>query len=308
MAWNKTMAAVLMLFLAGRPAAAEDAQPAPGLAEFVGAEVCMSCHSDQQTFESNLHAPAMKNAKGIEFAKTCETCHGPGSLHAGAAGDKSNKDFYTIKNPAKLAKGEGSATCLQCHAGGKRMHWAGSSHDAKDVSCSACHSMHDVKANKGESPLLAKATEAETCYQCHADKRSQIRKSAHMPLVEGKMGCTSCHSPHGSTADKLLSKASVPDTCYQCHQDKRGPYLWTHPPVMENCLACHNPHGSSNGKMLVNKAPILCQRCHVAGHATTFRGQGDLDADSGRILDRGCMNCHSRIHGSNHPSGKFFQR
>jgi len=307
MAWNKTTAAVLMLVLACRPGWAEDAKA--GLAEFVGAETCLSCHSDHKTFEDNLHVAAMKNAKGIEFSKTCETCHGPGSLHAAAAGDRSNSDFYTIKNPSKLKGAAATAICLSCHQGGKRMHWQSSAHEAKNVTCTNCHSMHDVKANKGDSPLLAKAGQAaETCYQCHADKKAQIEKSAHMPIKEGKMDCTSCHDPHGSGADKLMVKASVTDTCFQCHQDKRGPYLWEHPPVRENCLNCHNPHGSHNDKMLVTKAPALCQRCHVAGHPASFFDLVTLNKDSARLLDRGCVNCHSRVHGSNHPSGKFFQR
>ena len=29
---------------------------------------------------------------------------------------------------------------------------------------------------------------------------------------------------------------------------------------------------------------------------------------SNRIVNRGCVNCHSNIHGSNHPSGPLFQR
>ncbi|OGR87035.1 MAG: hypothetical protein A3J74_03105 [Elusimicrobia bacterium RIFCSPHIGHO2_02_FULL_57_9] len=149
----------------------------------------------------------------------------------------------------------------------------------------------------------------ETCFQCHADKKAQIRKSAHMPIVEGKMGCTACHQPHGSTSDKLLAKNSVNETCYSCHQDKRGPFLREHPPVRENCLNCHLPHGSHNDKMLVAKVPMLCQRCHQLGyHPTTFYGMTQINAENPRNFNRGCIDCHSRIHGSNHPSGVYFQR
>ena len=289
---------------------AETAASASNIAaEPVGAERCLSCHANKESFKSNIHAKGLFNAKGIAFANQCEACHGNGSLHAGAAGDKNNPDFFTISNPLKEKGGDVAAACQKCHQGGNRMHWKGSAHDMKGVGCTSCHSMHDAEANKGRRPLLAKATQMETCFQCHADKKAQIKKSAHMPIVEGKMGCSSCHQPHGSTTDKLLAKNSVVETCYACHQDKRGPFLREHAPVRENCLTCHLPHGSHNDKMLVMKAPLLCQRCHQIGfHPTTAYGFTQIEAENPRNFNRGCVDCHSRIHGSNHPSGKYLER
>lgn len=169
--------------------------------------------------------------------------------------------------------------------------------------------MHNTEANGGKRPLLTKATQLETCFQCHADKLAQIKKSAHMPLIEGKMGCTSCHQPHGSTTERLLNKDSVVETCVACHADKRGPFLREHPPVRENCLTCHVAHGSHNDKMLVMKAPMLCQRCHQLGsHPTAFYGQVQTGLENPRSFNRGCVDCHPRVHGSNHPSGVLNQR
>src|SRR5207248_650976 len=105
-------------------------------------------------------------------------------------------------NPKKMKPAEVSGLCTTCHSGGQRMHWLGSVHEAKNVSCVSCHSVHDEKANGGQAPLLSKPSEAQVCYQCHAEKKAQIRKSGHMPLVEGKMGCSACHNPHGSVTDK----------------------------------------------------------------------------------------------------------
>lgn len=284
--------------------------PASGnKAEFVGAETCLGCHAGHESFKKNLHSKALLNAKNIPFEKSCETCHGPGSLHAGAGGDKANPDFLTIVNPSKLKPAEGAAVCLQCHEGGKRMHWKGSTHDMKNVGCQSCHGMHADKANGGKSPLLKSAKAADTCFQCHAEKKAQIRKGAHMPLVEGKMGCNDCHNPHGSPAEKLLAKDSVNQTCYQCHQDKRGPFLWEHAPVRESCVTCHDPHGSHHERMLITRAPLLCQRCHVGGrHPATPYVLSDADRENSRIFYRGCVNCHAQVHGSNHPSGKYLAR
>ena len=278
-------------------------------AEYIGSQTCLTCHAAREEFRKNLHATSFEKAKGIDFEHSCETCHGPGSLHAAAAGDKNNSGFWTIKDPAQMKAAQASATCLQCHTGSKRMHWQGSVHESKNVSCVNCHAMHKPEVNRGKAPLLTKATQAEVCYQCHADKKGQIRKSGHMPLVEGKMGCAACHNPHGSTAAKLMAKNSVPETCYQCHQDKRGPFLWEHPPVRENCLNCHDPHGTHNDYMLATKPPLLCQRCHISTrHPSPNYDANALANNSSKILDQSCLNCHSRIHGSNHPSGKRFTR
>ncbi|MBI5594582.1 MAG: DmsE family decaheme c-type cytochrome [Elusimicrobia bacterium] len=299
-AWAMLVAMAFLVAAAAGAARADD---------FVGASTCLGCHSGLEPFNRNIHAKGMANAKGIEFEKSCETCHGAGGKHAAAGGDKSDPGFATIKNPSKLKPVEASAVCLQCHESGERMHWKGSTHDMKNVSCVNCHGMHADKVNGGKAPLLKKASGAESCYQCHAEKKAQIRKSAHMPLVEGKMGCTGCHNPHGSPAEKMLVRSNVVETCYTCHQDKRGPFMWDHAPARESCTPCHDPHGSHNEKMLVQRAPLLCQRCHVGGrHPATAYGNTASDLASSRQAYKGCINCHQKVHGSNHPSGKYLER
>jgi DmsE family decaheme c-type cytochrome len=138
----------------------------------------------------------------------------------------------------------------------------------------------------------------------------KVQKSGHMPLREGKMDCTSCHSPHGSTNVRMLKAGNtVNESCASCHAEKRGPFMWEHAAGRENCASCHDPHGSNNDRMLVAKAPMLCQRCHVASrHPATIYDGAQLTAASNRMVGRSCVNCHSQIHGSNHPSGNFFLR
>jgi DmsE family decaheme c-type cytochrome len=121
------------------------------------------------------------------------------------------------------------------------------------------------------------------------------------------MTCADCHNPHGTSSEHQLRAATVNDLCTNCHADKRGPFLWEHPPVRENCLNCHQPHGSNNDKVLAARRPFLCQRCHITTrHPSTLYDGPDLV--SNRLFNRSCTNCHSQIHGSNHPSGKTFLR
>ncbi len=272
-------------------------------AEFVGAETCMGCHADKEKFKENIHAKAFPKAKGVEFAQSCETCHGPGSLHAGAGGDKSNQDYFTIKSPKRQTAYELSKTCLECHRGGNRVNWDSSAHSSRDVSCVSCHSMHNAKSEHGKGLMIAK-TEMEGCFKCHNTKKAQFQRSSHMPLHEGKMTCSDCHNPHGGKGPTLLKQLTVNDNCLSCHAEKKGPFLWEHAPVRENCLNCHTAHGSQHDRLLKAKRPRLCNECHnEANHPTT-----GLHPDSIRIAGRACTECHPQIHGSNHPSGVRFQR
>ena len=124
------------------------------------------------------------------------------------------------------------------------------------------------------------------------------------------MECTSCHTPHGSNNVRMLKVGNtINEACASCHAEKRGPFLWEHSAGRENCASCHDPHGSNNDRMLVAKVPMLCQRCHISsGHPPTIYDQTQLTAASNRMIGRGCVNCHSQIHGSNSPAGYRFLR
>jgi hypothetical protein len=56
---------------------------------------------------------------------------------------------------------------------------------------------------------------------------------------------------------------------------------------------------------------MLCQRCHVHSRhpATVYDNAAVGVSKSNRVVGRGCVNCHTMVHGSNHPtSGKMFLR
>jgi predicted CXXCH cytochrome family protein len=82
--------------------------------------------------------------------------------------------------------------------------------------------------------------------------------------------------------------------------------------VSENCLNCHEPHGSNHEKLLTSPRPALCQQCHIMqGHMSQLLTRGLLASGSRadvRMIGRSCSNCHSQVHGSNHPSGVKFHR
>jgi len=295
----------LLLLLRAGPLWGQSSGSSPGVqlssAQQVGSETCRACHGDvTATWETTpmgrvfLHAPRNETE-----SLGCEACHGPGSEHVATDGDITKIFRFGKDSPASAA--EKNAQCLQCHESGARSHWKGSVHESRNLACVNCHS---VMKQVSPERLLVKETVAEVCYQCHLMRKAQSQLSSHMPIREGKTGCNNCHNPHGSPNEKLLVASSVNEVCYQCHAERRGPFLWEHAPVAENCLNCHEPHGSINDNLLKVRAPRLCQRCHIeARHPTTPQ-----QATARFAFNRACTNCHSQIHGSNHPSGVRFHR
>jgi DmsE family decaheme c-type cytochrome len=281
-------------------------QPETAAPTFVGSDVCAACHGDLA--EHLKSTPHGKSVFASLAPQGCETCHGPGSAHVE---DPTN----TALQPriTRLDVQAQSQVCQKCHSGGNQFFWPGSVHETRNLSCITCHGIHSFKSQTGQ---LKAASTVEACVVCHKDVRAQMWKTSHHPIREGKMTCTDCHNPHGSTTPRLIKADSINDQCTTCHADKRGPFLWEHPPVLENCLNCHTPHGSNHIKLQKTSVPYLCQQCHaniqhpsVPYDRTT---QADIpqgpDGESGasnRLFNRACLNCHAQIHGSNHPSSPY---
>jgi DmsE family decaheme c-type cytochrome len=279
----------------------QTAQPPAG---YAGEETCLTCHEDQKKgYHGSPHARAA-DPRSPAAAKGCESCHGPGQAHVDGGGDKTK-----IKSFKALSAKDTSETCQTCHNRSEHADWQGSAHDKRNVTCTTCHSVHAPKSEKAQ---LKTETQIETCVQCHKTQVNKVRRSSHMPVREGKLQCTSCHSPHGSQNVRMLREGnSITESCASCHSEKRGPFLWEHAVGRENCVTCHDPHGSNNDRMLVAKAPMLCQRCHNhSRHPSTTYDNTALNVTKvNRIVGRACVNCHQMVHGSNHPtSGKMFLR
>jgi DmsE family decaheme c-type cytochrome len=299
----------LLEFLQGgssAPAASSPSGPVAGgkrssaavEATFVGEKVCLTCHTSQAaTFDKTLMGRIGQTQKG-KF--DCENCHGPGSAHVKAGGGRGVGGIISFRpgDQSRTAE-ENNGICLTCHQKGDRTYWSGSVHETRGLMCTNCHTIMKEVSRKHQ---LKTASEPDTCFQCHKDRRAQMARSSHMPLREGKMVCTDCHNPHGSATEALLRANSVNDNCYKCHAEKRGPFLFEHVPVRENCLNCHDPHGSVNEALLKVSKPRLCLECHGFGH-----GQANGPA-AVQAMSRSCQNCHTQIHGTNSPSGAFLHR
>ena len=321
------MLALLLATLALPPAVASDAraaeappprppppppstpQPATPAYSPQGADTCLGCHGGDANvtgiFRTKHARPNDPNGPFGHGGLQCEACHGPGGAHV-AAGGGPLAGMHDFGPKALTPAVQQNAVCLGCHQSNAAHAWGSSAHAASDVACASCHDLH-----KPKDPVLTAATQIEVCTGCHQAQHTDLLKPSHHPMREGKMGCTACHSPHGSTAPAQLVKNTVNETCTSCHAEYRGPFLWEHQPVTEDCSNCHQPHGSVQPALLKIRTPFLCQTCHEgAGHPSIANTPQGLPggAPSAYLLAGGCINCHSQVHGSNHPSGRALMR
>ncbi|MBI3281705.1 MAG: DmsE family decaheme c-type cytochrome, partial [Acidobacteria bacterium] len=244
--------------------AKEAAQPAAP-ATYVGSETCQVCHEDIfKAMQRNPHWTIQTLKRPRWKAEACESCHGPGSVHAESA------QASDIRQPAKVRPAEADRTCLACHLNqptqAGRIHGG---HARNQVSCVRCHSIHQEKKREPEM-------RTNLCTGCHTAVWAQFQRPHAHPVAQGGMSCVDCHNPHGSfLARSVRTVAANEPGCFRCHGDKRGPFTFEHAPVrLEGCQSCHEPHGSANPRLL-NRADVRfqCLECHA--NLANFTGVGD---------------------------------
>jgi DmsE family decaheme c-type cytochrome len=274
-----------------------------------GADTCLSCHNGEAMLSIFRTAHGQQADPEAPMASLqCESCHGPGGEHA----DKRRK---TGSHPQVTAFGaeadtevrDQDAVCMGCHQGDVHLAWEGSVHERNETGCSGCHNVHSAV-----DPITVRATQNQVCMDCHTQQQADARKpSSHpldpnQPLRPAAMTCTDCHNPHAGVSRGQLVRNTTNELCTSCHAEYRGPVLFEHAPVSEDCSLCHQPHGSIHPALLTRTAPLLCQSCHSQqGHPSISYTSNSLPGGnpSNMVVGGSCSNCHTQVHGSNHPSG-----
>jgi DmsE family decaheme c-type cytochrome len=297
--------------------------PAPGKKGLVLNDdaKCTKCHDEGEATPVLAIGQTRHGVTADGRTPTCTSCHGASEKHiTRPEGAKERpKPDIGFKGAGKSEASVQSATCLTCHQNqAQRSHWAGSTHESRDVSCTSCHKVHTA-----HDKVRDKKTQPEVCFACHKTQRAEVARTFRHPILEGKVACSDCHNAHGSVGPKLMKRDSVVETCFQCHAEKRGPFVHNHEPVNEDCSNCHNPHGTVADSMLKVRPPFLCHQCHTphGGQIAQVMGQNQTNPAYGSsptnpllgplsggksgvnyTQARGCLNCHTQIHGTNNPS------
>jgi len=254
-------------------------------AKNVGNQACFTCHDNM---EKRLNRTPHNSMNGVG----CESCHGPGSIHAE---DPSSENIFTFKKAAaiKIFK-----VCSACH---KNMHSSYSSHMREGNSCLQCHNMwhsdKTIQISEIPSLHLLRSTDDSLCFKCHKIQRGEFARPFHHQFTGSGNSCVSCHNPHMTKRE--LRPRRISRKCAKCHPDMAGPFVYVHLGTQhEGCMECHTPHGSTNPNLLTRSTTrFLCLSCHTSTSKT--HNQSDPKY-------RQCTSCHSAVHGSN-ISPKFFE-
>ncbi|OHE82355.1 MAG: hypothetical protein A2107_02190 [Verrucomicrobia bacterium GWF2_62_7] len=215
----------------------------PG-AKYVGDEMCATCHEKvAHDFKRTSHGMRVLKEKGE--TKGCESCHGPGSLHAEADGAK-----------GKILKGNWEM-CYSCHQRVRSEFALQYHHPIPEgrIGCNDCHTIHGpVKAG-------IRTVSKETCYKCHQQIRGPWTFE-HEPVEQED--CDVCHNAHGSINNRLLIERDY-NLCLKCHYSTaqfQAVGHYAHRRALNpssvpgggrysTCLGCHRGvHGSNFSKEL----------------------------------------------------------
>jgi len=153
--------------------------------------------------------------------------------------------------------------------------------------CTICHVPADTQIDleaKGHG-LKTLPPNLALCSKCHRTL-SLDRKVTHEPFREL---CTTCHNPHGGTAQYYLTKSPAGDQCLSCHADVVEGLTHLHGPVaMKECLLCHDPHSSNYAGLLARPPDRLCVFCHF-----NFQKGMDEAQSVHEPMHGNCTGCHT---------------
>lgn len=276
---------------------------------------CQTCHGpsaahvkDQKVLTDVVFSGKRKSGADAQSA-VCLTCHKGGTrgLWEGSkhhTSDLSCNNCHKVHQTGQdkvLNKVTQSDVCFACHKSTRAQVQRVSTHPIAEgkVACSDCHNTHGSIGPK----LVKEENVRDTCFTCHAEKRGPFLHQ-HAGAMDD---CMNCHSPHGSTNLSML-KGRQPWLCQECHGDS-APHpgaVYSGNNLPGGAQANANLTGGlrsslGSGASFIPPTPLNLTN-PVTGAPITS------NAGSAQIAMRGCTNCHSQVHGSNHPGGQRFTR
>lgn len=263
--------------------------------EYIGTDTCLECHDTViHSLEKTPHAQ-VSSTKGSVSVGSCESCHGPGSIHMEDPEVKGSIRSFNLTSNEETA-----AVCLSCHGNSTRFQdFRNEKHYLTGESCTACHTLHQ---NQPRGKLLSDTPE-KLCFQCHQEKEAAFALPYHHKVKEGRMTCWSCHDPHNTeVSSQRIGPQAIYQRCVSCHPSQKGPFTYEHLSVNTGrCGVCHRPHGSENARLLKRTNQyLLCIECH-SGPSLSAQLLGPKTPRfhiTSKSTYQNCTICHTRIHGS----------
>ena len=264
-----------------------DATGAPKMASksHVWDLLCGACHTSGFAVAYN-DTSGEWTGEWVEDGVTCESCHGPGSLHVDPPSGGAKVDYIWRTYSSDL--------CGNCHAGmtpvgtvgGKATGYPlnvdgetiqpGDVHDDFFVLAPDLHP--DGETVKGQAmqyndyltsrhehslpTLLGNDDKQDFCLMCHSTdyKLAEDGDEPTLETAEHDIECALCHDMHGTSEENNL-RLSKWDTCVQCHRNgDRMPGEDPLPPQKEMIEGTINIDGLSGDRWM---GEIICTDCHM---------------------------------------------
>ena len=229
---------------------------------------------------------------------------------------------FSAEKPARE-----SEACLDCHDdmlqtlnNTPHQILAGKSADQAVVTCTDCHpgDANHYEDDPDKYPMTNPATAdfnvtAGICATCHINTHQQNMEERNLHAENG-VGCTDCHTVHGTIGAGLLKDTGMDthrtgllkdvesELCYSCHTNVRGEFAqpYRHPiwDQIMRCSDCHMPLEEDRTLLSYERMDRACFNCHKY-----FQGPFPYEHQATigwSTQEGGCMACH-RPHGSNNP-------
>lgn len=224
----------------------------------------------------------------------CESCHGPGSEHAG--------------DTTGIRKSFDASLCGRCHSR-KQDLWEASGHGRPPIaspsgnaSCNNCHTAQgfvvEMRAQEGADPHPALFA------------NSDLRRPVIPSDQRRNTSCQTCHDPHKKTAQRpaggaepqlrafgnvefrnaVVTYAGEAAVCYLCHQSRTDTRAGS-----TDINVRRAPHDSTAAEMLAGTNGI-----HFPGWSYTVSPHGipSRFVAPGRTETRHCLSCHNDVQPS----------
>lgn len=288
---------------------------------YIGTDKCVTCHRKQtgswsETKHANAfdHLPAKYREDSsclkchvtgfgkpggyvagmtVEAAKPflnvgCESCHGPGAVHAAAVerwkmAETADEEKLLKEMKAAIVMTPRDSQCAVCHQ--NQSHQAHPKYDGQPLRSSLVHGSSSETTSAVVSPSPSpKSYSVKTCGSCHyvqykswlTDKHTGL--SAGLPAkYENDKNCLKCHRKSGEPSDWFTEIAS-PEA-----------------DAVPLGVGCENCHGSATKHVLFNKQ-------FVAGPRLTPEiRKATRELMRNEKVASACLQCHLRDGHKQHP-------